>query len=138
MKAYSEGLTVVNCSGYQEAYVFGLWFRLPGSGNDEGMAIYRAMEHATSKDPHDWGRAMAVALTRLLEAAQTDRSYLERKHLIGQDIVMRIEAEEGGACVHLSWRPQNQDDAPPDDDEAAERLLDDGASEAVEGSGRGG
>jgi hypothetical protein len=81
---------------------------------------------------------MAVALTRLLEAAQTDRSYLERKHLIGQDIVMRIEAEEGGACVHLSWRPQNQDDAPPDDDEAAERLLDDGASEAVEGSGRGG
>ena len=101
------------------------------------MVTYRAMEHASSKDPHDWVRAMAVALKRLLESAQADRSYLEHQHLIGQDIVMRIEAEEGGACVHLSWRPQNQDDAPQDDDERA-ALLADGASDVVEGSGRGG
>lgn len=101
------------------------------------MATYRAIEHASSKDPNDWGRAMAVALKRLLEEAQTDRSYLEHQHLIGQDMIMRIEAEAGGVCVHLSWRPQNQDDAPPDEDEPG-ALADDGASEAVEGSGRGG
>lgn len=94
------------------------------------MATYRALEHSSSKDPNDWGRAMAVALKRLLEAAQADRSYLEHNHLIGQDITMRIEGEADGVCVYLSWRPQNQDDAPPDDDTDA--------VEAVEGSGRGG
>ncbi|GAB3278033.1 hypothetical protein GCM10027449_17980 [Sinomonas notoginsengisoli] len=103
------------------------------------MATYRAIEHSSSKDPNDWGRAMAVALKRLLEEAQTDRSYLEHQHLIGQDIVMRIEAEEGGVCVHLSWRPQNQDDAPKDEDETAAGARDDeGSSEVAEGSGRGG
>lgn len=108
------------------------------------MATYRALEHASSKDPHDWGRAMAVALTRLLEEARTDRSFLEHKHLIGQDIIMRIEAEDEGACVHLSWHPQNQADAPPDEDEApaAGGALPDGEEEtpeeAIEGSGRGG
>jgi hypothetical protein len=118
------------------------------------MATYFGMEHASSKDPHDWGRAMCAALNRLLEQAQGDRNYLEHKHLLGQDIVMRIEAEGDGVAVHLSWKPQNQDDAPRDDEdddraavgrkttaeraakeqEAAERE----AAELVEGSGRGG
>lgn len=115
-------------------WVFGHWLTRASAGNDGGMAIYRAMEHASSKDPQDWGRAMSVALMRLLEEAQADRSYLEHTHLIGQDIVMRIEAEEGGACVYLSWHPQNQDDAPPDEDEVAEE----GGAGVVEGSGRGG
>lgn len=123
-------VNLLDTKGSPERRTFGHWVIRPSSGNDGGMATYRALEHSSSKDPHDWGRAMAVALKRLLETAQTDRSYLEHKHLIGQDIVMRIEAEEEGACVHLSWHPQNQDDAPPDEDESTE--------EAIEGSGRGG
>ncbi|WP_430297960.1 hypothetical protein [Sinomonas sp. B1-1] len=122
------------------------------------MATYFGMEHASSKDPHDWGRAMCAALNRLLEEAKGDRNYLEHKHLLGQDIVMRIEAEGDGVAVHLSWKPQNQDDAPRDEDddraavgrkttaerEATERgateqeAADREAAELVEGSGRGG
>lgn len=94
------------------------------------MVTYFGIEHASSKDPHDWGRAMAVALNRLLEAAQVDRDYLEHKHLLDQDIMMRATADGDGVTVHLSWRPQNQEDAPADEEETAE--------EVVEGSGRGG
>ncbi|MDQ4488931.1 hypothetical protein RBS60_01820 [Sinomonas sp. ASV486] len=108
------------------------------------MTTYTATEHASSKDPHDWGRAMAVALNRLLEAAKLDRDYLEHQHLLGQDIVMRCESQADGVAVHLSWRPQNQHDAPTGsgeksvDDAALAAPADDGAEELVEGSGRGG
>ncbi|GAB4098258.1 hypothetical protein [Sinomonas halotolerans] len=123
------------------------------------MATYYGMDHASSKDPHDWGRAMCAALNRLLDEAKGDRSYLEHKHLLGQDIVMRIEAEGDGARVHLSWKPQNQEDAPPDTGalpvaglgsggaDSGARGADFGAGggdngesaeEAIEGAGRGG
>lgn len=108
------------------------------------MTTYTATEHASSKDPHDWGRAMAVALNRLLEAAQLDRDYLEHQHLLGQDIVMRCEAQGDGVAVHLSWLPQNQDDAPTGNEEKSVNdgtlgtPTDNGAEELVEGSGRGG
>lgn len=113
------------------------------------MATYFGMEHASSKDPHDWGRAMCAALNRLLEEAKGDRNYLEHKHLLGQDIVMRIEAEGDGVAVHLSWKPQNQDDAPRDDEDddraavgrktpAEREATEQEAAELVEGSGRGG
>jgi hypothetical protein len=109
------------------------------------MATYTGMDHASSKDPHDWGRAMCAALNRLLEAAQTDRDYLEHQHLLGQDMTMRIDAEGDGVAVHLSWKPQNQQDAPPDTgviplgDLGASSEADNGdPEEAVEGAGRGG
>ncbi|GAA2201776.1 hypothetical protein [Sinomonas flava] len=122
--------------------------------HDGDMVTYFGMEHASSKDPHDWGRAMCSALNRLLEEAKGDRNYLEHKHLLGQDIVMRIEAEGDGVAVHLSWKPQNQDDAPRDDedddreavgrkttagrDATEQEAADREAAELVEGSGRGG
>ena len=93
------------------------------------MARYTAMEHASSRDPHDWGRAMAVALNRLLEAARQDRNYVGHEHLLGEDLTMRIEAEGDGATVHLAWAPEDTE-ADPDPHVAVE--------EAIEGSGRGG
>ena len=101
------------------------------------------MEHASSRDPHDWGRAMAVALNRLLEAARQDRNYVGHEHLLGQDLTMRIESEGDGATVHLTWAPAETDDggaggpgAPGVSDADPEAHV--AVEEAIEGSGRGG
>lgn len=109
------------------------------------------MEHASSRDPHDWGRAMAVALNRLLDAARQDRNYVGHEHLLGEDLTMRIEAEGDGATVHLAWSPAESgdkgrsSDAPdaPDPAGAAGVAESDAEAhaaveEAIEGSGRGG
>ena len=111
------------------------------------------MEHASSRDPHDWGRAMAVALNRLLEAAQQDRNYVGHEHLLGEDLTMRIESEGDGATVHLTWAPAeaegNGKDSGNDDGGGPPPSsgLPGGAAdpnghvpveEAIEGSGRGG
>ncbi|WP_077488970.1 hypothetical protein [Sinomonas mesophila] len=104
------------------------------------MARYTAMEHASSRDPHDWGRAMAVALNRLLDAAREDRNYVGHEHLLGEDLTMRIEAEDDGATVHLAWEPVVADDGggAPGAGEVADADVDVSVEEAIEGSGRGG
>ena len=106
------------------------------------------MEHASSRDPHDWGRAMAVALNRLLEAAQQDRNYVGHEHLLGEDLTMRIEAEGDGATVHLAWAPaEDESGAAAAGDVSGDAAADGGdadtdahvaVEEAIEGSGRGG
>ena len=87
------------------------------------------MEHASSRDPHDWGRAMAVALNRLLDAAREDSNFVGHEHLLGEDLTMRIDAEGDGATVHLAWEPVS-----PIPAEGAALSVE----EAIEGSGRGG
>jgi hypothetical protein len=71
------------------------------------MVSYSAHERASSKDPHDWGRAMATAMSRLLEAARTDGRHIEHEFLYGEDLLMRIEENGDGAMVRLTWRPED-------------------------------
>ena len=110
------------------------------AGQDGSMARYTGMEHASSRDPHDWGRAMAVALNRLLDAARQDRNYVGHEHLLGEDLTMRIEAEGDGATVHLTWAPAEADEstAGAADGGAADAEAHIAVEEAIEGSGRGG
>lgn len=69
------------------------------------MVSYSAHERASSKDPHDWGRAMATAMSRLLEAARTDGRHFEHEFLYGEDLHMRIDENGDGAMVRLTWKP---------------------------------
>jgi hypothetical protein len=89
------------------------------------MASYVGAERASSTDPRDWGRALAVALERLLEAARLDGHYAEHEHLYGEDLVLRIEEDGDGAKVTVRWVPtgnggagrRDADDGDADDDE---------------------
>ena len=67
------------------------------------MVSYSVIERASSKDPHDWGRAMATAMTRLLDAARLDGQHIEHEFLYGEDLHMRIEENGDGALVSLTW-----------------------------------
>ncbi|MBT2512517.1 hypothetical protein [Arthrobacter sp. ISL-30] len=76
------------------------------------MVSYSAVERASSKDPHDWGRAMAKAMTRLLDAARLDGQHFEHEFLFGEDLHMRIEENGDGAVVSVTWHPESQGFAP--------------------------
>ncbi|KHL05382.1 hypothetical protein [Sinomonas humi] len=73
------------------------------------MASYVGAERASSTDPRDWGRALAVALERLLEAARLDGRYAQHEHLCGVDLVLRIEEDGDGAKVAVRWVPEDGD-----------------------------
>src|SRR5438128_9619787 len=75
------------------------------------MATYVGAERASSTDPRDWGRALAVALERLLEAARLDGRYAQHEHLCGVDLILRIEEDGDGAKVAVRWVPEEDGDA---------------------------
>lgn len=82
------------------------------------MASYVGAERASSTDPRDWGRALAVALERLLEAARLDGRYAQHEHLCGVDLILRIEEDGDGAKVAVRWIPADSaDDGDADDGE---------------------
>ena len=74
------------------------------------MAGYVGAERASSTDPGDWGRALAVALERLLDAAQLDGRYAQHEHLWGVDLLLRIEEDGDGAEVTVCWIPEEDDE----------------------------
>jgi hypothetical protein len=71
-------------------------------------AAYTASATANSKNPHDWGRAMAAALTDLVQQSESDAAAHEE--LYGESLRMVIEETENGVQIHLSWSPGGQDD----------------------------
>ncbi|MCX2747838.1 hypothetical protein OOZ51_08395 [Arthrobacter sp. MI7-26] len=73
------------------------------------MVSYSALEQASSKNPHDWGRAMATAMTKLLDAARIDGRHFEHEFLFGEELCMRIDENNGGATVKLTWTPMDQE-----------------------------
>ncbi|UKA62314.1 hypothetical protein [Arthrobacter sp. FW306-04-A] len=73
------------------------------------MVSYSALEEASSKNPHDWGRAMATAMTKLLDAARIDGRHFEHEFLYGEELRMRIDENNGGATVKLTWTPMDQE-----------------------------
>lgn len=70
------------------------------------MASYTGAERASSSDPGDWGRALAGALERLLQAASMDGQYAQHDRLFGVDLTLRIEEDGDGAKVTVRWMPE--------------------------------
>jgi hypothetical protein len=70
-------------------------------------ATYTASAAANSKNPHDWGRAMAAALSDLVQQRESDAAAPEE--LYGEDLCLVIEETENGVEIHLSWSPGVQD-----------------------------
>jgi hypothetical protein len=73
-----------------------------------GNAAYTASATANSKNPHDWGRAMAAALTDLVQQSEGDAAAAPDE-LYGENLHLVIEETENGVQIHLSWSPGGQD-----------------------------
>lgn len=69
------------------------------------MSTYSATENSSSKHPCDWGRAMAVALTRLVDQARAEGHDIEHDNLYGADLQLRIVEAEHGVLITIQWDP---------------------------------
>jgi hypothetical protein len=65
---------------------------------------YAVTVSSSSSDPHDWGRAMAVAMTQLAELVGTEAT-LSLTDLFDQDLHLMISATDDGVAVGLGWDP---------------------------------
>ena len=72
-----------------------------------GNAAYTASATANSKNPHDWGRAMAAALSDLVQQRESEAAAPDE--LYGENLRLVIEETENGVQIHLSWSPGGQD-----------------------------
>ncbi|HXF02187.1 MAG TPA: hypothetical protein VN601_04285, partial [Arthrobacter sp.] len=62
------------------------------------MNAYTASATANSKNPHDWGRAMAAALSDLVEQSESDATSPDE--LYGEKLRLVIEETESGVQIH--------------------------------------
>jgi hypothetical protein len=66
---------------------------------------YSATAESSSMDPHDWGRAMALALTRLAEQIAPDDSEDIHALVVGRNLHLKISDEPGGVTITVSTEP---------------------------------
>ncbi|POH57266.1 hypothetical protein [Arthrobacter glacialis] len=85
------------------------------------MATYSSTESSSSKHPADWGRAMAVALTRVVAQGRADGHYIEHDNLYGADLHLTIAEAAHGVQITLCWSPDELETTklakPPVDDQ---------------------
>ena len=74
---------------------------------------FTATEESTSKHPHDWGRAMSVAICRLTDMAREAGHPVHHEALVGEDLHLFVEDTEDGVNITMSWTPREQGTAPP-------------------------
>ena len=80
---------------------------------------YSATAKANSKHPYDWGRAMALAVSKLLRQAEDDGVATHRRNLYDEVLRLRISELADGIQITLSWSPM----AAPAVDTAASSPL---------------
>lgn len=68
----------------------------------ESQENYSAEAEASSMDPHDWGRAMALAVTRLAEQLAPEDSEDIHASLVGKDLHLKIRDDESGVTITVS------------------------------------
>ncbi len=66
---------------------------------------YSAAAESSSMDPHDWGRAMALAVTRLAEQLAPEGSDDIHTLLVGRDLHLKISDEPAGVTIRVSTGP---------------------------------
>lgn len=69
---------------------------------------FTATEESTSKHPHDWGRAMSVAICRLTDMAREAGDPVHHEALLGEDLHLFVEDTEEGVNITMSWTPREQ------------------------------
>lgn len=69
---------------------------------------FAATAESTSKHPHDWGRAMAVAICRLTDMAREAGDPVHHEALVGEDLHLFVEDTEEGVNITMSWTPREQ------------------------------
>jgi hypothetical protein len=68
----------------------------------EPQENYSADAEASSMDPHDWGRAMALAVTRLAEQLAPEGSEDIHTFLVGKDLHLKIRDDDSGVTITVS------------------------------------
>lgn len=71
----------------------------------EAQENYSAEAEASSMDPHDWGRAMALAVTRLAEQIAPADSEDIHASLVGKDLYLKIRDDDAGVTITVSTAP---------------------------------
>lgn len=71
----------------------------------EPHEIYAADAEASSTDPHDWGRAMSRAVTRLAEQLAPADSEDIHAALVGRDLHLKIRDDDSGVTITVSTGP---------------------------------
>ncbi|MEC5190738.1 MULTISPECIES: hypothetical protein [unclassified Arthrobacter] len=71
----------------------------------EAHEYYAAEAEASSMDPHDWGRAMALAVTRLAEQIAPADSEDIHASLVGRDLHLNIRDDDSGVTITVSTGP---------------------------------
>lgn len=74
---------------------------------------FTATEESTSKHPHDWGRAMAVAICRLTDMAREAGDPVHDEALIGEDLHLFVKDTEHGVNITMSWTPREHGSPSP-------------------------
>ncbi|NKX52295.1 hypothetical protein HER39_17310 [Arthrobacter deserti] len=64
---------------------------------------YRASAVSNSKEPHDWGRAMAAAMSDL--AARSSLEGTSHTALFGGTLHLTVTETDDGVEITLSWVP---------------------------------
>jgi len=67
---------------------------------------YSAEAEASSTDPHDWGRAMALALTRLAEQLAPEGAEDRHTSLVDRPLSLRIRDDEAGVTITISTQEE--------------------------------
>lgn len=71
----------------------------------EPQQNHSAEAEASSMDPHDWGRAMALAVTRLAEQLAPADSEDIHASLVGKDLHLKIRDAAAGVTITVSTAP---------------------------------
>ena len=71
----------------------------------EPQQNYSAEAEASSMDPHDWGRAMALAVTRLAEQLAPQDSEDIHASLVGRNLHLKIRDDVSGVIITVSTEP---------------------------------
>jgi|1186.fasta_scaffold1222385_2 hypothetical protein len=66
-------------------------------------AGYRASAESNSKEPHDWGRAMAAAMSALV--AQSSLAGSSHTELFGEVLHLTVTETAEGVDITLTWTP---------------------------------
>ncbi len=66
---------------------------------------YSAEAEASSVDPHDWGRAMALAVTKLAEQLAPADSEDIHAALVGRDLCLNIRDHAENVIITVSTAP---------------------------------
>jgi hypothetical protein len=79
---------------------------------------YTATAESSSRNPQDWGRAMAQAMSSLATQATSDADQSNWEDLIGEDLQLHIADSAEGVTISLSWTPGGAHPAEQSDETA--------------------